>query len=183
MFGAKGRPHRKNKDLSPRQGIVIETPRWDLTIFKVHFGLLTLKAYSKGEHVLRFEAVVHNTRQLGTGRVLDRFPDIVGRLRAMVDRFLTMLDCVDVGFIADGTLDNLPVPSAIGTGRLGGIDLNKPRARAVMATAVALSVAPTGSPSPTSPPKPTPWVPSPAPTTPSAKRLTTSESSVENTSS
>lgn len=144
MFGAKGRPHRKNKDLSPRQGIVIETPRWDLTIFKVHFGLLTLKAYSKGEHVLRFEAVVHNTLQLGTGRVLDRFPDIVGRLRAMVDRFLTMLDCVNVGFIADGTLDNLPVPSAIGTGRLGGIDLNKPRARAVMATAVALSVAPDG---------------------------------------
>jgi len=65
---------------------------------------LTLKAYSKGEHVLRFEAVVHDTRQFGVGRVLDRFPDIVGRLRGMVDRFLTMLDCVDVGLIADGTL-------------------------------------------------------------------------------
>ncbi len=144
MFGAKGRPHRKGGDLSPRQGIVIERPRWDLTIFKVHFGLLTLKAYSKGEHVLRFEAVVHNTRQLGTGRVLDRFPDIVGRLRAMVERFLTMLDCVDIGFIADGTLDDLPQPSLLGATRLGGIDLNKPRARAVMAAAVALSVAPDG---------------------------------------
>jgi len=39
MFGAKGRPHRKGGDLSPRQGVVIETPHWDLTIFKVHFGL------------------------------------------------------------------------------------------------------------------------------------------------
>ncbi len=125
MFGAKGRPHRKGGDLSPRQGMVIETPRWDLTIFKVHFGLLTLKAYSKGEHVLRFEAVVHNTRQLGTGRVLDRFPVIVDRLRSMVERFLTMLDCVDVGFIADGTLDQLPFPSRLGATRVGGIDLKQ----------------------------------------------------------
>jgi hypothetical protein len=144
MFGARGRPHRKGGDLSPRQGVVIEKPRWDLTIFKVHFGLLTLKAYSKGEHVLRFEAVVHNTRQLGIGRVLERFPDIVDRLRAMVERFLTMLDCVDVGFIADGVLDDLPLPSHLGATRLGGIDMNKPRARAVMAAAGALSVAPDG---------------------------------------
>jgi len=48
---------------------VIETPRWDLTWFKVRFGLLTLKAYTKGEHVLRVEATVHNTRDLGCGRV------------------------------------------------------------------------------------------------------------------
>jgi hypothetical protein len=52
---------------------VIETPSHDLTIFKVHFGALTLKGYTKGEHVLRFEAVCHNTRALNTGRVLDRF--------------------------------------------------------------------------------------------------------------
>ena len=48
-------------------------PGTNLTIFKVHFGLLTLKAYTKGEHVLRFEAIVHNTRQLRTGRALDKF--------------------------------------------------------------------------------------------------------------
>ena len=144
MFGVKGRPHRKGNDLSPRQGIVVEKPAWDLTIFKVHFGLLTLKAYSKGEHVLGFEAVVHNTRQLGVGRILERFPVIVDRLRSMVDRFLTMLDCVDIGLIADGILDDLPVPSHIGAVRLGGIDMNKPRARAVMAAAAALSVAPDG---------------------------------------
>jgi hypothetical protein len=33
--------------------VVIETPRWDPTLFKVHFGLVTLKGYTKGEHVLR----------------------------------------------------------------------------------------------------------------------------------
>ena len=100
LFGMQHRPHRKaGADLSPRQAVVIETPRYDLTLFKVHFGLLTLKGYTKGEHVLRFEAVVHNTRALGVGRVLERFPEIVARLRAMVERFTTMLDCVDVGFV------------------------------------------------------------------------------------
>jgi len=41
---------------------------------------LTLKAYTKGEHVLRVEATVHNTKELRCGRVLDKFPDIIGRL-------------------------------------------------------------------------------------------------------
>jgi hypothetical protein len=68
LFGSKGRPHHPGNDLSPRQAVVIEKPRWNLTIFKVHFGLLTLKAYTKGERVLRFEAIVHHTKQLGCGR-------------------------------------------------------------------------------------------------------------------
>jgi len=58
-----------------------------------------LKGYTKGEHVLRLEAIVHNTRALHTGRVLEKFPAIVARLADMVDRFTTMLDCVDVGFL------------------------------------------------------------------------------------
>jgi len=144
MFGTKTRPRIKTKDLSPRLGVVIETPRHDLTLFKVHFGLLTLKGYTKGEHVLRFEAIVHNTRTLGVGRVLERFPEIVTRLGAMVERFCTALDCVDVGFIPDGTLDQLPLPSQIGATRVGGIDLNKPRMRSVMAGVLALSGAPEG---------------------------------------
>src|SRR5215216_510741 len=35
---------------------VIETPRYDLTWFNLAFGRLAVKAYTKGEHVLRFEA-------------------------------------------------------------------------------------------------------------------------------
>jgi hypothetical protein len=43
LFGAKQRPRGGgNADLSPRLAVVIETPRWDLTWFKVHFGLLSL---------------------------------------------------------------------------------------------------------------------------------------------
>jgi hypothetical protein len=39
-------------------------PQYGLTWFKVRFGLLQAKAYLKGERVLRFEATVHNTREL-----------------------------------------------------------------------------------------------------------------------
>ncbi len=103
LFASKGRPHRKaGEELSLRQAVVIEKPRWNLTIFKVHFGLLTLKAYTKGERVLRFEAIAHHTKQLGCGRTLDKFAQITTRLTAMVDRFTSMLDCVDVGFLPDG---------------------------------------------------------------------------------
>ncbi len=123
LFGVGRRPHRKvGADLSPRQAVVIERPRWNLTLFKVHFGLLTLKGYTKGEHVLRFEAIVHNTKTLHTGRVLEKFPTIVARLAGMVDRFTSMLDCVDVAFLPDGILDQLPTPSQIGATRTGGLD-------------------------------------------------------------
>jgi hypothetical protein len=123
---------------------VIETPRWDLTWFKVAFGLLGLKAYTKGEHVLRVEATVHNTKQLGCGRVLEKFPQVVTRLAGMTDRFCTTLDCVTTTHLPDGILDQLPLPTRIGRTRIGGIDLNKPRIRAALAAVLALSAAPDG---------------------------------------
>lgn len=144
LFGVGQRPRTSGDDLSPRQAVVIERPRWNLTLFKIHFGLLTLKGYTKGEHVLRFEAIVHNTRALRTGRVLDKFPDIVARLAGMVDRFTSMLDCVDVGFLPDGILDELPVASQIGATRVGGIDLNRPRMRNMVDAVLALAIAPDG---------------------------------------
>jgi hypothetical protein len=76
--------------------------------------------------------------------VLERFPEIVTRLAAMVDRFTTMLDCVDIGFIPDGILDQLPAPSQIGATRVGGVDVNKTRIRAALAAVLALAVAPAG---------------------------------------
>ena len=108
MFGAKQRPHRNRAGGPPRLAAMIETPVYDLTNFKVHFGRLTLKAYTKGEHVLRFEAIVHNTKELNCRRGIDMFGEIVTRLAGMAERFCTALDCVDIGFIPDHTLDELP---------------------------------------------------------------------------
>lgn len=63
LFGVGQRPRRPpGADLARDQAVVIERPKWNLTLFKIHFGLLTLKGYTKGEHVLRFEAIVHNTK-------------------------------------------------------------------------------------------------------------------------
>jgi hypothetical protein len=140
LFGAKARPHRDRTAGPPQLAAVIETPGYDLTLFKVHFGNLTLKAYTKGERVLRFEAIVHNTAELRCGRVLDRFPEIVTRLAGMTDRFTTLLDCVDIGFVPDHTLDALPASSQLGATRVGGVDLNKPRMR--HAAAAVLTLAP-----------------------------------------
>jgi hypothetical protein len=144
LFGAKTRPHRDRATGPPRLAAMIETPRYRLTTFKVHFGRLTLKAHTKGERVLRFEAIVHNTAELRTGRVLDKFGQIVARLAGMTERFATMLDCVDVGFLPDGLLDQLPAPSRIGATQVGGIDLNKPRTRAALHAVLALAAAPGG---------------------------------------
>ena len=143
LFGMTRRPKWRWKR-RPRLEVVLETPVYDLTVFKLHFGKLTLKAYTKGEHVLRFEVVVHNTHDLGCGRVLARFPLIVARLLSILERFLTTLDCVDVAFISDQTLDQLPLPSRVGKVRVGGIDLNNPRMRAALSAVLALGPSPLG---------------------------------------
>ena len=54
IFGRKGRPHRYRTGKAARLEVVVETPAYDLKIFKLHFGKLTLKAYtySPGCHAL-----------------------------------------------------------------------------------------------------------------------------------
>ena len=143
LFGLKNRPHHNRAAGPPAEEAVIES-EYGLTWFRVRFGLLQLKAYTKGEHVLRFEATVHNTRELHCRRSLEHFPEIITRLAGMAERFATTLDCADITFIADGTLDELPLPSELGRARVSGVDLNKPRIRAALSAALALAAAPRG---------------------------------------
>ena len=98
----------------------------------------------KGEHVLRLEATVHNTKELRCGRSLEHFPEIITRLAGMAERFATTLDCADITFINDQVLDDLPLPSQLAATRTGGVDLNKPRIRAALSAALALTAAPCG---------------------------------------
>ena len=62
ILGYQRRPkfHRRKKN-SAQWEVAVEKPAYDLTIFKLHCGKLTLKIYTKGERVLRIEVVVHNT--------------------------------------------------------------------------------------------------------------------------
>ena len=144
LFGLKNRPHSNRAAGPPAQEIVTEKPQYGLAWFRIRFGLLQLKAYTKGEHVLRLEATVHNTKELRCRRSLENFPEIITRLAGMAERFATTLDCADITFLPDGSLDELPLPSRIGATRTGGIDLNKPRIRAALAAALALAAAPHG---------------------------------------
>lgn len=144
IFGMKHRPHQGRKDGATEIAVLVETPVYDLTVFKLQFGKLTLKVYTKGEHVLRVEATAHHATALGCGRMLPRFPLLVARLHAMVDRFLDTVWCLDHAFVSDTRLDDLPLPAQLGKTRVGGIDLNKPRMRAVFVAALALALAPDG---------------------------------------
>jgi hypothetical protein len=145
ILGYRRRPrYRKRKKRSAEWGVAVERPTYDLTIFKLHCGKLTLKIYTKGERVLRIEAIAHNTQELDCGRSLEKFPEIVSRLHSILERFLDALSCVDQCFIADGTLEQLPAPSLVGKTKVGGIDFNKPRMRWVAAAVLALSPSPGG---------------------------------------
>ena len=144
LFGVKARPYWNRKGKPPRLEIVVERPQYDLTIFKLHFGKLTLKVYTKGERVLRVEVMVHNSKALRCGRLLERFPTIVTRLQQILWQFLNNVYAMDAAFISDATLDELPHPSQVGKTRVGGIDVNKPRTRAVLAAALSLACSPDG---------------------------------------
>jgi hypothetical protein len=145
ILGYRKRPHfHKRTKSSSVWEVVVEKPTYDLTVFKAHCGKLTLKIYTKGERVLRIEVIVHNTEELDCGRRLEKFPDIIARAWAILQRFVETLSCVDACFVSDGTLEQLPLPGQVGQTRVGGIDLNQPRSRHAAQAILALSLLPEG---------------------------------------
>jgi hypothetical protein len=145
ILGYRNRPkYRRRAGRSAEWEVAVERPTYDLTIFKLHCGKLTLKIYTKGERVLRIEAVAHNTQELKCGRSLDKFPEVVSRLKAILERFADALSCIDQCFIADDLLEQLPLAAHVGKTRVGGIDLNKARMRHVVEALIALSPSPNG---------------------------------------
>src|SRR6201993_166344 len=142
ILGYKHRPkYRRRAKRSAEWQVAVERPSYDLTVFKLHCGRLTLKIYTKGERVLRIEAVAHNTRELKCGRSLENFPEVVFRLKAILERFADALSCIDQCFIADYLLEHLPLASQVGKTLVGGIDLNKARMHYVVEALIALSPA------------------------------------------
>jgi hypothetical protein len=96
ILGYRRRPrYRQRTKRSAEWQVTVERPAYDLTIFKLHCGKLTLKIDSKGERVLCIEAVAHNTQELNCGRSLEKFPEVVSRLRGLLERFADALSCID----------------------------------------------------------------------------------------
>jgi hypothetical protein len=140
IFGYKCRPyHRDAHGKPPRLEAKIERPAWNLTVFKIHFGKLTAKIYSKGERVLRIECIAHNVKELRCGCILERYQEIINALREMVEHFTQVLDCVDASFIHNDLLRQWSLPGTFHGYPVAGIDVNAPRMRAVTQAFVALS--------------------------------------------
>ena len=146
IFGFSHRPHKIAKRGRQSAQVVkaVEAPSYDLTVFKVKWGNLTLKIYDKGGRVLRIEVVAHNVKDLRTGKILDKLPELLKRMREMLVRFLATVQAAHLAFLDEGAFERWSKPTQRGTRRLAGIDLNKARNRHVMDAVVALSTRPSG---------------------------------------
>jgi len=142
VFGRKHRPYFRHpgKAKHPRIEIVVERLVYALTVFRIHFGMLTVKMYSKGERVLRIEAIAHNAKREFPRYGIRWFPDIVESLRGILERFLNVLDGIDASFVDSRILDTWAQPCKVGRTPVGGIDMTRPRMRAVAAAVLALAV-------------------------------------------
>jgi predicted transcriptional regulator len=143
IFGFKNRPHnRKHKKTSFQ--IRIEKPKYNMTVFKILDGKITIKIYDKGERVLRIEVVCHNLKEMKMKgkrkRELDDFPTIMEKFREILESFINVLYFSHVSFIDKGEFDQLSQPSKKGKGRIAGINLD----RNVMKAVVELSTKPGG---------------------------------------
>jgi hypothetical protein len=146
IFGRSYRPHQiaRRGHEPPKLLKAVEAHAFDLTVFKVKWGNLTLKIYDKGARVLRIEVVAHNAKDLRCGKVLEKFTMLLQCMSGMLVRFLGVVQAAHISFLDEGQFDRWNEPTQRGPRRLAGIDLNKARNRHVVDAVVALSTEPNG---------------------------------------
>jgi hypothetical protein len=143
IFGRKHRP-QKNRRTEARLEKILDRAVHDLTVFKLHFGRLTLKMYDKGERVLRIEFIVNNVQELRCGKALEKLPAILQRSQQIIVEFLGVVQAAHLSFLPAQQLDSLVMPTYRGQQRLAGVDIQKPRMRAVAEALIALAPQPEG---------------------------------------
>jgi hypothetical protein len=99
------RPHQTAK--RGRRAVQVvkaaEARSYDLTVFKVKWGNPTLKIDDKGGHVLRIE--VANVKDLRDGKILEKLPELLKRMRDMLVRFLGTVQAAHVAFPDEGAFE------------------------------------------------------------------------------
>jgi hypothetical protein len=143
LLGRKTRPYRTKTHASAPE-VHVQTPDYNLTVFKIHVGKLTLKLYDKGERTLRAEVVVHNTKELDCKRSLEYFEQIVAKLNELMGHFINNITYAHAASIDDGTMENLSKPVQTGKTRVAGITLTNKRNVALMESVLALMIHPKG---------------------------------------
>ena len=146
IFGRSKRPFRKKPDSTHPiiEERSFERPRFNMSIFKLRFGALMLKLYTKGEAVLRSEITVNNARRINRKYSLAHVHDLLTYLRGILLRFLDQLAVLSAAFIHDDSLDLVRSSTMLGKSSVAGIDLTQPRIRAVMHAVIALAPQPRG---------------------------------------
>jgi hypothetical protein len=94
--------------------------------------------------VLRIEAIAHNVKGLRCGKSVEKLPIMLAELQRMVIDFLNLVQAAHISYLPDGILDELIEPTQRGSQRLAGVDLQKPRIRAVSEALLALAPKPGG---------------------------------------
>lgn len=143
LFGKKYRPHFSKSGNSALR-VCVEKPDYNLTVFKIHFGSLTLKLYDKGERTLRAEVVVHNTKDLKCKRGLDQFSIIHKKLKSMMLSFLNNLFYAHVSTIEANALQKLISSQKWGKQKISGINPFKKTDVCVMHAVMAVCFKPFG---------------------------------------
>jgi hypothetical protein len=143
IFGRKHRPHQDRRN-GRRMDKILDRSVHNLTLFKLHFGRLTLKMYDKGERVLRIELIVNHTAELQCGKAIEKLPAILERSQQIISQFLSVVQAAHLSFLPAEQLDSLAMPTYRGQLRLAGVDIQKPRIRAVAQALIALAPQPPG---------------------------------------
>lgn len=108
-------------------------------MFKVYCGKLAVKIYTKGERVLRIEAMAINTMELRCGRSIEQFARATQALKGILEQFLDIFVGLDHCFVTTQRVEQLSLPARLGRSRVGGIDLGHPRMNRVAKALVALT--------------------------------------------
>jgi hypothetical protein len=143
IFGRKHRPHQ-DRLKAARIEKILDRSVHNLTVFKLHFGRLTLKMYDKGARVLRIELTVNHTAELRCGKGIEKLPELLERSQKIIVEFLSVVQAAHLSFLPAEQLDSLAMPTYRGQQRLAGVDIQKPRIRAAAQALIALAAQPGG---------------------------------------
>jgi hypothetical protein len=146
IFGARGRPHQRNRTAEEpggRRGTVskeVDQKSYNLTVMKLHWKLSSLKIYDKSARLLRFESVEHNLRKTKKRGRLENWFDFVSESCRKLERFTNSLVLLDNGLVDRGRFEYWGHPSSKGKKRLAGIRFDDVRMRTVVESLIRTSL-------------------------------------------
>jgi hypothetical protein len=88
--------------------------------------------------------IVNHIAELRCGKRVGKRPGLLARLQQVIVEFLGGVQAAHLSFLEAPPLDALATPTVRGQKRVAGVDLQKPRMRAVAEAVVVLAAAPGG---------------------------------------